>query len=195
MKIAIVVGTRGRGSNMAAIVEEWKRGNISADEVVVVAPSAESPAARLAGEKGVSVRVLDPQTDLLRFAQDERIDLVCLAGYMKKLPPDVVTALRNRILNIHPALLPKHGGQGMYGMRVHESVLAAGDRESGCTVHFVTEEYDEGEPLLQLKCEVQEEDTPETLAARVLELEHRAYPEAIRLWIRRYGQPGRKASL
>lgn len=180
---------------MAAIVDAWKGGNIPADEVTVVAPSAESPAAQLAREKGVSVRVLDPQTELLRFVEDERIDLICLAGYMKKLPADVVSALRSRIINIHPALLPEHGGQGMYGMRVHESVLSSGDRESGCTVHFVTEEYDEGDPLLQLSCEVREDDTPETLAARVLELEHQAYPEAIRIWIQRYGQPGRNASL
>ncbi|NOG91791.1 MAG: phosphoribosylglycinamide formyltransferase [Armatimonadetes bacterium] len=195
MRIAIVVGSKGRGSNMSAIVDAWKGGNIPADEVTVVAPSAESPAAQLASDKGVSVRVIDPQTGLLQFVEDERIDLICLAGYMKKLPADVVSALRNRIVNIHPALLPKHGGQGMYGMRVHESVLSSGDRESGCTVHFVTEEYDEGDPLLQLRCEVREDDTPETLAARVLELEHQAFPEAIRIWIHRYGQPGRNASL
>jgi phosphoribosylglycinamide formyltransferase-1 len=100
---------------------------------------------------------------------------------MTLLPSAVVSAYPGKILNIHPALLPKFGGKGMYGLRVHEAVLAAGEKESGCTVHFVNEDYDDGPPLYQAKCPVLPDDTPETLAERVLELERDAYPEALRL--------------
>ena len=96
------------------------------------------------------------------------------------LPLEVIEAFPNRVLNVHPSLLPRHGGPGMYGARVHEAVLASGDRESGCTVHLVTERYDEGQVVLQARCPVFAGDTPETLAARILELEHRAYPDAVR---------------
>lgn len=112
-------------------------------------------------------------------------DFICLAGFMKLLPSEVLRAFPNRVLNIHPALLPKFGGKGMYGHHVHEAVLAAGEKESGCTVHLVTDQYDEGEILVQLCCPVRATDTPESLAARVLELEHRAYPEAVRLLMER----------
>jgi phosphoribosylglycinamide formyltransferase-1 len=96
------------------------------------------------------------------------------------LPSEILAQFPGRVLNIHPALLPKHGGKGMYGIRVHEAVIEAGDSESGCTVHLVTEQYDEGQIVVQLRCPVLAEDTPTTLAARVLELEKQAYPAAIR---------------
>jgi phosphoribosylglycinamide formyltransferase-1 len=99
---------------------------------------------------------------------------------MKKVPASVISAYRGRILNIHPALLPRFGGQGMYGTRVHEAVLAAGERESGATVHLVDEEYDRGAILLQRRVPVLPGDTPASLAARVLEAEHQVYPEALR---------------
>ena len=95
--------------------------------------------------------------------QRHEVEVICLAGYMKKLGAEVLAAYEGRILNIHPALLPKFGGQGMYGMRVHEAVLAAGERESGATVHLVDEEYDHGRVLAQEKVPVKAEDTPETL--------------------------------
>ena len=104
--------------------------------------------------------------------------LVCLAGFLRLLPEEV---LRSRpVLNIHPSLLPKFGGKGMYGLRVHEAVIQARETESGCTVHRVTPVYDEGEVVVQMRCPVMAEDTPESLAARVLELEQQAYPEAVR---------------
>ena len=107
--------------------------------------------------------------------QRHEVEVICLAGYMKKLGAEVLTAYEGRILNIHPALLPKFGGQGMYGMRVHEAVLAAGERESGATVHLVDEEYDHGQILAQEKVPVKAGDTPETLQKRVLAVEHRLY--------------------
>ena len=104
---------------------------------------------------------------------------------MRLLPAEVLKSFPNRVLNIHPALLPKFGGKGMYGVRVHEAVLSSGDNESGCTIHFVTEHYDEGEPLLQLKCPILPNDTIETLSNRVLDLENRAYPQALKCLIER----------
>ena len=112
---------------------------------------------------------------ILEAMQRHGVEVICLAGYMKKLGAEVLTAYEGRILNIHPALLPKFGGQGMYGMRVHEAVLAAGEQESGATVHLVDEEYDHGRVLAQEKVPVKAEDTPETLQKRVLAVEHRLY--------------------
>ncbi len=113
-------------------------------------------------------------TNLLK---EYEVDLICLAGYMKMIPAEIV---RNfRIINIHPALLPKYGGKGMYGMRVHEAVLEAGERISGATVHQVNEKYDEGKILAQWEVPVKEDDNPETLQKRVLEKEHKLYPDTI----------------
>jgi phosphoribosylglycinamide formyltransferase-1 len=109
--------------------------------------------------------------------KEYEVDLICLAGYMKLIPRKIV---RNfRIINIHPALLPKYGGKGMYGMHVHEAVLEAGERISGATVHQVNEKYDEGKILAQWEVPVKEDDNPETLQKRVLETEHKLYPDTI----------------
>lgn len=181
-----MVGKRGRGTNMASLLTACASGYVPAEGRLVVAPVAGTPAEARAKALGARVVVLDPGAQgysgrLLELFRDERIDWVCLAGFMSLLPSQVVRAYRGRILNIHPALLPRHGGKGMYGIRVHRSVLESGDTESGCTVHWVTEEYDEGEPVLQARCPVLPDDTPETLADRVLDLERDAYPEALRL--------------
>ena len=114
-----------------------------------------------------------------------RVDLVCLCGYLRLL--DIPADFAGRVLNIHPALLPKHGGKGYYGHHVHEAVLAAGDKESGCTVHYCNNEYDRGPTLLQRRVPVEPGDTADTLAARVFEAECEAYPEAIRTWMREQG--------
>lgn len=150
---------------------------------VVVVPRLEIDSAREAMALGVRVAVVPPTEDgygqaLLQALA--RCDLVCLAGYLRLLPEEVLAAFPGRILNVHPALLPKFGGKGMYGIRVHEAVLSSGERESGATVHLVSERYDEGRIIVQRRCPVFPEDTPESLAARVLEEEHLAYVEAIR---------------
>jgi phosphoribosylglycinamide formyltransferase-1 len=174
---------------MASLIAACLGGDVPAEPALVVSPKADTPAAIRAKSLGVRVAVV-PRDEgyaegLRHLLQEERIEVVCLAGYMTLLPPEVVREYRGRILNIHPALLPKFGGKGMYGIRVHEAVLAAGEKESGCSVHFVTEEYDEGEVLLQKRCAVLPDDTPETLADRVLDLEHTAYPEALKLLVSR----------
>lgn len=119
---------------------------------------------------------------VLTLCQNKKIDLVCLAGYMRIFTPLFVKAYPYRIMNIHPALLPKFGGEGMYGHHVHEAVLAAKEKESGATVHFVTEGVDAGPIILQGSVKVMPNDTPETLAERVLKVEHQIYPEAVRLF-------------
>ena len=111
--------------------------------------------------------------------QKHRVDLVVLAGYMKKIGTKTLAAYAGRIINIHPALLPKHGGQGMYGMRVHEQVLASGDTETGATVHLVADDYDTGRILARQSVPVLEHDTAETLAERVLQIEHRLYVDTL----------------
>lgn len=189
MRIAILVGTKGRGSNMLSLLEACESGHIPADFALVIAPSESSPAVSAARERRARVAIIDGEDfheRLLQLLRDEKVDLLCLAGYMKLLPSEIVRAMHKRILNIHPALLPKYGGKGMYGMKVHEAVIAAGEKESGCTVHYVDEEYDEGDILLQMKTAVLSNDTAESLAARVLELEHKCYVEAVRLWMEQH---------
>ncbi len=119
---------------------------------------------------------------VLSTLQRHGADFIALAGYMRRVPQRVIAAYRHRIVNIHPALLPKFGGKGMYGIHVHEAVLAAGETVTGASVHIVDEEYDHGAVVLQRQVPVMPGDTPETLAARVLEVEHQIYPEALALF-------------
>jgi phosphoribosylglycinamide formyltransferase 1 len=178
-KVGILVGTRGRGSNMRALIEACRAGKVPNAEVsVVVAPTEAAPALEVARELGVATRVAPNEAGALLEAF-EGCDAICLAGFLRLLPAEVLTEFPDRILNIHPALLPKFGGKGMYGQRVHEAVIDAQETESGCTVHLVNERYDEGRIVLQKRCPVFPDDTPETLAARVLSLEHQAFPEAL----------------
>lgn len=178
---------------MRAIAEACAARELDARVGIVVAPKSEVPAVDTARELHLPVAVLDPaspnyEDQLLEELERAESDLICLAGYLRLLPSRVLATYPGRILNIHPSLLPKHGGKGMYGMRVHQSVLNACETESGCTVHLVNERYDEGEILLQLSCRVLPDDTPETLAARVLDLEHRAYVTALRQVIQEHGR-------
>lgn len=116
---------------------------------------------------------------LIEFLKVEKIDLIILAGFLLKIPEAFVRAFPDKIINIHPALLPKYGGKGMYGMHVHEAVIKNKETESGITVHFVNEEYDKGETILQVKCRVEPNDTPETLAHKIHALEYEYFPKAI----------------
>jgi formyltetrahydrofolate-dependent phosphoribosylglycinamide formyltransferase len=190
IRIAILVSGHGRGSNMAAIIDACQRGEIDGKVVLVIGTRDEAPALQRATEKGVSTEVVSPSKlgeeeyarRLLQTLGDAQVDLVCLAGFMRLLPPPVVHAYAGRVMNIHPALLPLFGGKGMYGEHVHRAVLESGMKVSGCTVHFVDESYDTGPIILQRCVPVEEEDTWETLAARVLAQEHQAYVQAVKLF-------------
>jgi phosphoribosylglycinamide formyltransferase 1 len=188
MNLAVFVGTRGRGSNLMAIHQAILEGRLDARIVLVVGSQETAPALARAREAGLGVAVLDPkalgegyEAALLKALTDARAETLALAGYLRRLPSGVVGAFRHRILNTHPALLPSFGGKGMYGHHVHEAVLAYGAKVSGCTVHFVDEEYDTGPVILQRAVPVLDIDTPETLAARILPEEHAAFVEALQL--------------
>jgi phosphoribosylglycinamide formyltransferase-1 len=116
---------------------------------------------------------------LLRELQGQVIDLVVLAGFLRLVPAEMIKAFPDRIINIHPALLPKYGGKGMYGQRVHEAVIASGETESGITIHLVNERYDEGRTLFQASCPVRSSDTADDLAQRIHALEHEHYPHIV----------------
>jgi len=190
IRIAILVSGHGRGSNMAAIIDACQRGEIDGWVVLVIGTRREAPALQRASEKGVPTRVISPRNlseeeyaqRLLHALGEAKADLVCLAGYMRLLPTPVVQAYAGRVMNIHPALLPLFGGKGMYGEHVHRAVLDSGMKVSGCTVHFVDEHYDTGPIIVQRCVPVEEEDTWETLAARVLVQEHQAYVQAVKLF-------------
>ena len=191
-RLAILIGPKGRGSNMRALVEACEAGEIPAEVALTVSPKDGLESVDWARSRGVRVEVL-PSKDaeyaptLMRALRDSGATYICLAGYLRLLPIEVLSEYSGRVLNIHPALLPKYGGKGMYGEAVHRAVLESGDKESGCTVHLVTECYDEGPIVFQLRCPVLPRDTPESLAARVLELEHRAYKFALAKVIAEHG--------
>ncbi len=177
-----------RGSNMRAIVDACQDGRIQAEPALLISNNRNSAALAWAADTGLahvhlsakaagSEEALD--TAHVEALQGEQVDLVVLAGYMRKIGPQMIATYPNRILNIHPALLPKYGGQGMYGHHVHEAVIASGDAESGVTVHVVDGSYDTGPIVAQTKVPVEDGDTPETLAARVLKEEHHFYPATI----------------
>jgi phosphoribosylglycinamide formyltransferase-1 len=177
------------GSNVQAILDAIAAGWLPAVAAVVISNNSDAPVLERARARGIPARHLSPRTHPLPAALDgaildalreHAVNLVVLAGYMKKLGAAVLAAYPRRVLNIHPALLPKFGGQGMYGARVHQAVLAAAEAESGATVHLVTERYDQGPILGQARVPVLPGDTPETLHARVLEQEHRLYAQTLR---------------
>jgi phosphoribosylglycinamide formyltransferase-1 len=117
--------------------------------------------------------------EILRILQERGIDFIVLAGFLWLVPSGLLDAYRGRVVNIHPALLPKWGGKGMYGRYVHEAVIASGDKESGITIHHVNQAYDEGDVIFQARCSVKGDDTPETLAERIHALEYRHFPEVV----------------
>ncbi len=118
-------------------------------------------------------------TKVLQILEKNSVDFIILAGFMWLIPEYLLRAFPNRIVNIHPALLPKYGGKGMYGMHVHQAVISNGEKESGITIHYVNERYDEGNIIFQARCSVRPDDTPETLAQRIHHLEHENYPRVI----------------
>lgn len=176
------------GTNAQAIMDNARAGTINAEVAVVVSNNASAQVLERAKKAGVPGEVVnavrypgegEEDRALVGVLRRYGVELVVLAGYMKKLGPAMLAAFRNRIVNVHPALLPKHGGTGKYGIHVHESVIASGDTESGVTVHLVDEQYDHGRILGQTRLPVVPGDTPETLQQRVLEVEHEFYSEII----------------
>ena len=176
----------GGGSNLQAILDHFAAlGDARAGDVVLVASNNRDAGALARAERAAIPRAVlrslrAPEgVELAPLLAEHRIGLVVLAGYMRLIPPDVTHEFRGRMLNVHPALLPAFGGPGMYGDRVHRAVIAAGARESGPTVHFVDDVYDHGPVIAQWPVPVLPGDDERTLAARVLEAEHRLYPRVV----------------
>ncbi|MPZ50671.1 MAG: phosphoribosylglycinamide formyltransferase [Dehalococcoidia bacterium] len=194
MTVRLAVLLSGTGRTLQNFVREIEAGRLDARIQIVVASNARSFNAEAVRQAGVPVEFVERRryesveafSEAITAVLDRHeIDLVVQAGLLQKyLFPE---RLKGRVLNVHPALLPKFGGQGMYGHHVHEAVLASGDTESGCTVHITDEEYDHGPIVLQRRVPVLPGDTPETLAERVFEAECEAYPEAVRLLAGRLG--------
>jgi phosphoribosylglycinamide formyltransferase-1 len=170
-----------RGSNMQAVADACRSGRLDARPSVVISNNSESGALARARWESIPHYHLSGRTHplpeelddaILEALRRHQVDLVVLAGYMKKIGPRTLRHYRGRILNIHPALLPRFGGEGMYGTRVHAAVLAAGERETGVTIHVVDEQYDRGPVVAQCRLPVLGHDTVESLAQRVLEREH-----------------------
>ena len=175
------------GSNMQAIIDACKAGRLDAKPCVVISNNSDSLALRRAKDAGIRAYHISGAThtgpledeEILRVLKRHAVDTLVLAGYMKMLGPSILRAYRGRILNIHPALLPRFGGKGMYGKRVHEAVLAAGEKVTGVTIHIVDEHYDTGPIIAQCEVPVLPGDTADSLAERVLKQEHALYPETL----------------
>lgn len=187
MTFRLAVLASGNGTDLDAIYEEMDAGKMPGVEIAVVLSDKEkAPVLEKARARGIRAEFVDPagksredyDAELVKAVSS--VDLVCLIGYMRILSHVFVQAFPRQIINVHPALLPKYGGNGWYGMKVHESVLANGEKESGMTIHYVDLGVDSGATILQEKVPVLPTDTPETLRARVLEVEKKSYPEAIR---------------
>jgi formyltetrahydrofolate-dependent phosphoribosylglycinamide formyltransferase len=187
-KARLAVFISGGGTGLQAIIDASKQPGFAAQVVWVMSSSSKAFGLERAAKENIETFVFraakyeSPEAateDLLAKLREHRIDYIALAGYLKLLPVEIVRAYPKRILNIHPGLLPKYGGPGMYGHFVHEAVIAAGEKESGPTVHLVDEIYDHGRILEQARVPVLPGDTPETLAARVLIKEHVLYPRVI----------------
>lgn len=201
-----MVSGHGRGTNLQAILDACASGDIPGQVAVVIGTRQDAPALERARSAGVRAVVVSPKkyendeagyaVTLLRILQGAGVELICLAGFMRILPLPVVEAYHGHILNVHPALLPMFGGKGMYGEHVHAAVIESGMKLSGCTVHFADEQYDAGPIIHQVAVPIRDDDTPQTLAARILPVEHRAYCDVIRWFVEgRIAVEGRRVSV
>ena len=190
---SLAVFISGGGTGLQSIIDATKAGILKAAVGLVVSSNSKAYGLERAGKAGIStfvyrLRDFDDDTKaasaLMHQLNSHGIKYIALAGYLKLIPKEVVAAFAQRIINIHPGPLPKYGGRGMYGLRVHEAVLKAGEKETGPTVHLVDEIYDHGRILAHTTVPVLDDDTPETLSQRVLKEEHRLYPRVIQKLIK-----------
>lgn len=189
-KLHIAIFASHRGTNMQAIIDACKSGDLNGEVCAVISNNSTSQALEIARIAGIPEYHLSnktyPEEDELdeaicKVLTESGVDIVALAGYMKKLGPKVLKYYKGRILNIHPSLLPKYGGKGMYGINVHRAVIDAGEKTTGVTIHLVEEEYDTGKIIRQCEIEVLEGDTIDTLSKKVLEKENSFYVDTLKL--------------
>jgi phosphoribosylglycinamide formyltransferase-1 len=179
----IAIFASGRGSNAQAIIDYFKN-NRSIKVALIVTNNKTAGVIQIAKDNRIPFDIISPtelkeEETLIDLLELYQIDLIVLAGFLLLIPAYLVKAYPNKIINIHPALLPKYGGKGMYGTKVHETVLSNKETETGITIHYVNVKYDEGEYIAQYRCQVEPSDSAEVIAAKVHQLEHEHYPNVI----------------
>jgi len=182
-KKRIAIFASGGGSNAKKIIEHL-HDHAAMKVALIVSNKPKAGVLKIAASSHIPTLLLSRENfyEKQLFGQkllDQNIDFIVLAGFLWLIPEYLVKVFPNRIVNIHPALLPKYGGKGMYGKYVHQAVKAAGEKETGPTIHYVNEHYDEGNIIFQVSCSLNEEDTPESIAGKVLELEHQYYQKIV----------------
>ena len=190
----IAIFASGAGSNAKAIIEYFK-GHPTIQVVLVITNNPSAGVIQVAHQHKIISAILSKdamttEQTVMALMKAQDIHFIALAGYLQMVPAFLLAKFPNKIVNIHPALLPKHGGKGMYGIKVHQAVLAAGDAETGITIHYVNEHYDEGKIINQKALAVNPGETAETLATRVLALEHEWYPKTIETLLEGVGVKG-----
>lgn len=192
MKVRIAIFASGSGTNAENIIRYFRDSSII-ETVLVLSDKKDAYVLERANGLQIPSVVFSKQemetTDsVLKVLSDHGADFIVLAGFLLRIPANILRAYPGRIVNIHPALLPRHGGKGMYGGKVHEAVIAAGESESGITIHYINEHYDEGAVIFQAKCPVLPQDSPDDLAKKVHALEYACFPEVIeRTIVRTFG--------
>lgn len=188
MKLKLGFFASGSGSNVQAIIDSIKKGRLDAEAKVVITNNSRAEVIDRAKRENIPFyhisRVTHPAkskrtAEMINILKKYDVDLIVLGGYMKKLPDELLQEFNGKVINIHPALLPDHGGKGMYGLNVHKAVVDSGDKETGVSIHIVTPEYDRGRIIAQRKIPVMPYEKPEALQKRVLKVEHELYPEII----------------
>lgn len=183
MKKRIAIFASGSGSNAQKIMEHFKK-HPDAEVVIVLTNNPEAYVLQRADNFEIPAHIFDKQEfyktdDVVRLLKNLQIDIIVLAGFLWLIPQNLLKAFPNKIINIHPALLPKHGGKGMYGDKVHQAVLESGDEESGITIHFVNENFDDGEAIHQSRFKIEEGDDIEMIKFKGQQLEHLNYPKVV----------------
>jgi len=177
-----VIFASGAGSNAQKIIDYFKV-KTTAEIVLIVTNNPKAGVLNIAAHENIPVLLIEKnefkESGYLEEIKKANPDMIILAGFLWKVPPILIQSFPRKIINIHPALLPAYGGKGMYGNAVHTAVIAAGEKESGITIHFVDDKYDHGETIFQVKCRLDENESPETLANKIHSLEHEYYPKTI----------------
>ena len=185
LKIAIFAS--GNGSNAENVIQHFKdKKNI--DISLILTNKKNAFVIERAKKYKIDVEIFDRNefyktNNIVNLLEEKKINNIVLAGFLWLIPNNLIKAFSNKILNIHPALLPNYGGKGMYGMNVHKAIIENKEQESGITIHIVNEKYDEGKIIFQAKCKINDIDTPETLAKKIHELEYNHFPKVIENWV------------
>lgn len=179
----IAIFASGTGSNAQKIMEYFEQSSL-ARVVMILSNKPKAAVLDKARNFGVATQVIEREAfyqsgKVVELLQQNRVDLIVLAGFLWLIPENLIRSFPERVINIHPALLPKYGGKGMYGMRVHKAVVTNRETESGITIHYVNEQYDEGKVIFQKSCLITPEDTPESVAKKVQLLEHECFPQVV----------------